>query len=94
MGFGDFFKPKSKKDVSPVETAPVSDEARRAAIRAEAMATARAARERLGDDTIQKIAEALREQSAGKAARDKIRDLDKGRVADHLKSLLDDKDDR
>ena len=62
-----------------------------AALRAEAMANARAARERLGDETIQKIANALSEQnkSAGKKAQEQIRAMDKAVVADHLKSLLD-----
>lgn len=62
-----------------------------AALRAEAMANARAARERLGDETIQKIANALGEQnkSVGKKAQEQIRAMDKAVVADHLKSLLD-----
>lgn len=58
----------------------------------QAMANARAARERLGDDTIRKIAEAMQNQSAGKQARDKIREMDKERIAGHLRSLLDEKD--
>lgn len=64
-----------------------------AALRAQALENARAARERLGDETIQKIANALSEQnkSAGKKAQDQIRAMDKAVVAQHLKSLLDDK---
>lgn len=62
-----------------------------AALRAEAMENARKARENLGDETIQKITEALNAQSAGKLARDKIRDMDKERIAEHLRSLLEEK---
>lgn len=64
-----------------------------AALRAQALENARAARERLGDETIQKIANALSEQnkSAGKKAQEQIRAMDKAVVAEHLKSLLDEK---
>lgn len=64
-----------------------------AALRAQALDNARAARERLGDETIQKIANALAEQnkSAGKKAQEQIRAMDKAVVAEHLKSLLDEK---
>lgn len=67
--------------------------ARREALKAEAMANARAARAQIGDETLQKIARALSEQnkSPGKKAQDQIRAMDHGHVADHLKSLLDDK---
>lgn len=90
---GWFGKDKDEGKEKPPAPAPEAETAaqKSARIRAEAMANARAARERLGDDTIQKIAEALREQSAGKQARDKIREMDKARVAEHLKSLLEDK---
>ncbi|MBI2234519.1 MAG: hypothetical protein HYU57_05985 [Micavibrio aeruginosavorus] len=90
---GWFGKDKNEGKEKPPASVPAAEtaEQKSARIRAEAMANARAARERLGDDTIQKIAEALREQSAGKQARDKIRDMDKARVAEHLKSLLEDK---
>ncbi len=84
-----FGKDKQKKP-SPAVDNPA---ARREALKAEAMANARAAREAIGDETLQKIAKALSEQnkSPGKRAQDQIRAMDNGHVADHIKSLLDDK---
>ena len=67
---------------------------RSAKLREEAMKNARKARETIGDETIQKIAQALSEQnkSAGKKAQEQIREMDKARVAEHLRSLLNDSD--
>jgi len=64
-----------------------------AKIRAQALENARAAREAIGDETLQKIAHALSEgqKSEGKRAQEKIRQMDKERVAEHLKSLLDER---
>lgn len=90
MFFKNLFGDKDGKKPAG-DDAEKSAAERSAALRAEAMANARAARERLGDETIQKIAAALQEQSAGKQARDKIREMDKARIADHLKSILDDR---
>ena len=94
---GLFGKGKDKnKDGNKAKT-PAQDIkdpiARREALKAEAMANARAARAQIGDETLQKIARALSEQnkSPGKKAQDQIHAMDHGRVADHLKSLLDDK---
>ena len=86
MGMLDIFKDKKKTEDKEKQKAAE----RSAALRAEAMANARAARERLGDETIQKIAEALRKQSAGAKARDLIRGMDPAHVADHVKIMLDD----
>ena len=86
-----FGKDKNKKKKpSPSVDDPV---ARREALKAEAMANARAARAQIGDETLQKIAKALSEQnkSAGKRAQDQIRAMDHSHVADHIKSMLDDK---
>lgn len=85
--FKNLFKNKKKTQ----EKAAQSAAEKSAALRAEAMENARAARERLGDETIQKIAAALQAQSAGKQARDKIIEMDKERIAEHLRSLLDEK---
>jgi hypothetical protein len=84
-----FGKNKNKK--SKPSRAPDDPAARREALKAEAMANARAARAQIGDETLQKIAQALSEQnkSPGKKAQDQIRAMDKGHVADHIKSLLD-----
>lgn len=80
-----FFKnPKKEQEKEARKAAEKS-----AALREEAMKNVKDARERLGDETIQKIAEALKAQSAGKIARDKIREMDKERIAEHLRSLLE-----
>ncbi len=62
-------------------------------IRAEALANARAARERIGDETIQRIAQALseKENSPFEQARAKLRALDQDRLADNIRALLDEK---
>lgn len=62
-----------------------------AALREQALENARAARERLGDETIQKIASKLSEQSMGKKAQRELQGMDKATIADHLKIMLDDK---
>lgn len=61
-----------------------------ARLREEAMKNAREARERLGDETIQKIAAALGEQSAGKQAQRTLQEMDKERIAAHLRDLIGD----
>ena len=64
---------------------------------AQAKENARKAREEIGDENIQRLAQALRRmedparQSPGKQAQEEIKKLDKGRVADELKILLEDK---
>lgn len=82
MGFMDFLTGKKQSVESP------ADKSTR--LRAEAMQNARAARERLGDDTIQKIAAALGEQSAGKKAQRELQAMEKTHIADHLKMMLKD----
>ena len=79
----DFFK-KKKEAVKAQKSAD---------LRAQALENMRGARERLGDDTIQQIAAILREkdESALKQAEDKIKSFDKGRIADNLKVMIDDK---
>jgi hypothetical protein len=64
-----------------------------AALRAQAMENARGARERLGDDTIQKMAAILREKegSAMKRAEEQIKGYDKSRIADNIKAMIEDK---
>ncbi|MFN3826265.1 MAG: hypothetical protein ACK4NR_01420 [Micavibrio sp.] len=64
-----------------------------AALREEALANMRGARERLGDATIQEMAAALRQQdeSAMKKAENQIRQYDKGRIADNIKAMMDEK---
>jgi cytochrome c553 len=79
----DFFK--KKKEAAKAQKS--------ADLRARALENMRGARERLGDDTIQQIAAILREKDASplKQAEDKIKSFDKGRIADNLKVMIDDK---
>lgn len=76
--FGDDKKAKAKKS---------------AALREQAMANARAARERIGDETIQKIAASLKEQekSPEQRAREKLAKMDQAVIADHIKLMIEDK---
>ncbi len=57
------------------------------------MENVRGARERLGDDTIQKMAAILREKegSAMKRAEEQIKSFDKTRIADNIKTMIEDK---
>lgn len=79
----DFFK--KKKEAAKAQKS--------ADLRAQALENMRGARERLGDDTIQQMAAILREKDASalKQAEDKIKSFDKGRIADNLKAMIDDK---
>lgn len=89
MGLFDFLDERKKKKAAQKATEKT------AALKEEALKNMRQAREALGDETIQKIANALSEQnkSAGKKAQEQIRQMDKSRVADHLKSILGDRPD-
>lgn len=62
-------------------------------IRAQALANARAARENLGDETIQKIAEIMKkmESQPMRQAQKKLEQVDSGRVLDELRYMLDEK---
>ncbi len=61
-------------------------------IREEALANARAARERVGEETIQKIAEAMtkKQNSPMEQAKAKITAADSHLVADEILAMLDD----
>ncbi len=69
-------------------------------ILAQAQKNAAKARNEIGEENLQRMAEALRRmddpnyQSAGKSARDTIRGMDKGKVADNLKIMLDEERNR
>jgi hypothetical protein len=68
---------------------------------AQAQANARKARAEIGEETIQKVAAQFQEEQEKilqkkkqitlDQARDTIRAMDKSQVADHLRSLIDDK---
>ncbi len=85
MGLMDLFTKNKNRDAD--DRAALKS----AALRKTAMDNARAARERLGDDTILEIAEKLSAQSAGKKAQRELQAMDKAVIADHLKRMLDDK---
>jgi len=80
-----FWKKKKKED--PKKTACEE-------LIAQAKANAAKARAEIGDETLQKIAENIRrkEQSATEQAKARIRAMDKDKVADHIKFMLEDKE--
>ncbi len=86
----DFFK--KKKPAGKDTNKPSRDE-----IIAQAKANAAKARAEIGEENIQRMAEALKRMedpsrhSPGKRAQEEIKKIDKGRVADELKHLLEDK---
>lgn len=83
-----FFKKKEKSSIKGKTTKSQSDRER---IVAEAMQNARNAREEIGEETLDKIAQALkkREESvAMKQARAKIQNMDQDKLADGVKAFL------
>ncbi len=78
-----FWKKKKKEPVKPT----------REQLIAQAKANAAKARTEIGDETLQKIAAAMqrKEQSATEQAKAKIKQLDKDKVADHLKLMIEDR---
>jgi hypothetical protein len=87
-------KNKSKKDQkTPAEAASKKAAAPQSSadIRAQAMANARAARERIGEETLDRIAAAMqkKQQSTIEQAKNRIRDADADRVADEILHMLD-----
>jgi hypothetical protein len=60
---------------------------------AEAKENARKARENIGDETLNRIAAAMqkRQMSATEQARDQIKKLDKDKVADHIRAMIEEK---
>jgi hypothetical protein len=79
------------KESTPAPVAKTGDKGQD--IRAQALANARAARERIGEDTIQQIAAQLKKHEAKlvEQAKRQIKTLDEAHVADHVKALLDEK---
>lgn len=77
---------KSQKSVSP------SDKSEQ--IRAEAMAKVRAARESIGEETLDRIAAAMtkKQQSATERAKAQIQSADAERVANEILAMIDEKD--
>lgn len=81
--FGFF---KKKKQTKIQDSSPSREE-----LVAEAMANARAAREEIGDETLDKIAAAMRkkEQSKVEQAKARIKSMDNDKIADNLRAFLD-----
>ena len=81
---------KKSKELQVGCTAGVSESQR---IREEALANARAAREHIGDETIQKIAAAMakKENSPMAVATRQLENADSDKIADEIMWLLDDK---
>lgn len=91
----DWLKPKDAPMVN-AETKAASKKDKSALIK-DAMANARAARESIGEDTLDRVLEMMnkkKQQAADAAvnpseqARKIMLSLDKGRVADHLKDIM------
>lgn len=78
---------KKKKKPAPKKDAPATN---REAIIAQARANAAAAREEIGDETLEKIREALmrKENDPLEQAKAKVRAMDKQKVADSVSDWL------
>lgn len=89
--FGLFGKKKKKTGGPNAGGSGKPSTPHREALIREAMNNARKAREEIGDETIQKIAEALRkkENSPFEQARRKIEGLNRDRVADNIRTMID-----
>jgi hypothetical protein len=78
-------KASAKKEESPAEKS--------ARLREEAMKNMRAAREQIGEETLDRIAAAMlkKQQSAIEQAKNQIKSTDTNKVADELRWMLEDK---
>lgn len=63
-------------------------------IRAQAMKNVRQARAAIGEETLDKIAAAMRKKQSSdfEKAKEKIKSLDNGRVADNIRAMIDEKE--
>lgn len=88
------FWSRRKTDKSkPKDTAKAGQKTSSEAVRQQALRTMRAASAEIGEDTLQKIAAAIhkKERSAMERARNQIQSLDKDRIVDNLRYLLDER---
>jgi hypothetical protein len=85
---------KGGKAAPPAASGKTINGMTREQIIAQAQANAKAAREEIGQENLAKMMEAIMRdnKSPGSKARDQIRGMDKGRVADHVKILMEDED--
>ena len=91
------FWSKKKKDKKKKKQAPsveLSPEERSKQLREQAMANARAAKEHIGEETLQKIAAAMtkKQQSALEQAKKDIHSADPDKVLDELKFMMDNRE--
>jgi hypothetical protein len=87
----DKTKKNAKKPAGKAVAAKTAAALSSAQIREQAMANARAARERIGEETLDRIAAAMqkKQQSTIEQAKNRIRDADADKVADEILSMLD-----
>lgn len=86
-----------KKDKKSSGGTPKQDEAARAALKADALAQVRRARADIGEDTLDRIAAKLHERgmvpnipkTERQKAEETIRNLDRERVADNVRAMLE-----
>lgn len=85
-----FFGKKKKKKAKKTKAAQPQS---REELIAQAKENARIARENIGEETLDRIAAAMqkKEQSATEQAKAKIKGIEKEKVADHIKLMMDDK---
>ena len=97
FGFGKTKKSKTdkrgKKKSKELQASVEEGKSESQRIREEALANARAAREHIGEETIQKIAAAMakKQNSPMQKALRQIENADADRVADEIMYMLDDK---
>lgn len=87
-----FWKKKPKKDTAAPAAPENAGKPSREDIIAKAKATAAAAREEIGDETLEAIKAAIqkRQNSPAEKAKQIIKAMDDGKVRDHLSQLLKD----
>ena len=88
-----FFWPKKKKPPKKPAQKAASKTISREDAKAQALANARKARAEIGEENLQRLAQLLqqkKEPSPGMKAREIIRAMDKGKVADNLRAMMQD----
>lgn len=87
--FGFFKKKGGEKSPGKPSGKPSS-----ADIRAQAMENVRQARAAIGEETLDKIAQAMRKKQSSdfERAKAKIKSLDNDRVADNIRAMIDEKE--
>lgn len=90
--FGKNKKAGGKKSSTPAKTSPVPHphSQQRDEIIKQAMSNVRSARESIGEEALDKIAESIRKKESSKLeqAKEKIKSMDQEKVADNIKAML------